>query len=471
MRLSVFNHYVSGFPEPDETLVHNTFSGAYVVLPTSTVDALERADRGETLSADEQHEVNDPDLRDSDVGIVVASLAEEEAEFQQWFARRRDLHRRLDVIVGVNLACNFACSYCLQDGVLDGTVMKPDTADATADWLIEHTLDNDLEAVNLMFVGGEPLLHPQRIKRIATRVRQGIGDRELTFSLITNGYFLTQKVVAELIPYGLRSAQVTLDGDATTHATTRICKSGEDTFGRIMDNVVSVSRLIRISINGNYQTDTIHGFGPLIRQLAQVLPAGTKIGFSPALETITAPTGSGSGSCSWSGSETGHQVALYDEAIKHGFDTAPLNIVGPCEFHDVHAFAVDPRGTLYKCPGFLGFEDWGIGDVRGGLSGRYREMLALTPKQSPCGGCSHRPNCGGGCVAAEWIRTGDTSRVNCEHDYFESVKKDAAIRAYFLATEENSAEAAAEFPPAKNPLPGQEKRKVRSASLRVLGTQ
>jgi len=472
MRLSVFNHYVPGFPDPEDTLIYNTFSGAYVALPTSTVDALQRMDGGETLTPRERELVGDPDLYDPDVGVVVDSLEAEEAEFQQWFARRRNLHRRLDVVVGVNLACNFACTYCLQDGVLDGTVIKPDTADATADWLVAHTIDNDLQAVNLMFVGGEPLLHPQRIKRIAERVKAGIGDRELTFSLTTNGYFLTRDVVTELIPYGLRKAQVTLDGDATTHAKTRVCKSGEDTFGRILDNVIAASRLIRISINGNYQGDTIHGFGPLIRQLAQVMPRGTEVSFSPALQTMSSPEGSGSGSCSWSGSDTRYHVALHDEAVRNGLYTSPLNVIGPCEFHDTHAFAIDPGGTIYKCPGFLGIEDWGIGHVQTGLTGRYQEMLQLTPKSEPCGGCSHRPHCGGGCVAAEWIRTGDTSRVNCEHGYFEDVKRDAVIRNYAIAIEDDAEVAARTFPAAPHALPREQSqstpRQVRSMGLRVL---
>lgn len=470
MRLSVFNHYVPGFPDPEDTLIHNTFSGAYVVLPTVTVDALERMDRGEPLTAEERELVDDSELVDPDVGVVVDSHAAEETEFQQWFAMRRNLHRRLDAIVSINLACNFACTYCLQDGVLDGTVMKPATADATADWLIAHALDNDLDAVNLIFVGGEPLLHPQRIKRIASRVKAGIGERELTFSLTTNGYFLTRALVTELVPYGLRKAQVTLDGDATTHAKTRVCKTGEDTFSRIMDHVVAASRLIRITINGNYQNDTIHGFGPLMRQLANVMPRGTEVSFSPALQTMASAEGAGSGSCSWSGSDTRYQVALHDEAIRNGLQASPLNVVGPCEFHDTHAFAIDPNGIIYKCPGFLGFEDWGIGHVHSGLTDRYQQMLELTPKSEPCGGCSHRPYCGGGCVAAEWMRTNDTSRVNCEHDYFERVKHDAVTRGYHLAVEDDAEAAAHAFPSAPIELPRakNQPRQVRSMGLRVL---
>lgn len=469
MRLSVFNHYVTAFPEADETLIHNTFSGAYVVLPTAVVEALRRGERGDALEL--TGEVDARELSAPDVGVLVASLAQEELEFQQWFSRRRALNRRLEVVVGINLACNFACTYCLQDGVLDGTVMKEAIADATADWLLGEAKARGLTAVHLVFVGGEPLLHAGRIERIAGRVRDGASA--LTFSLITNGYFLTAEMVDRLLPHGLCAAQVTLDGDETTHATTRVCKSGESTFRRIFDNVVMASRKIRISVNGNYQVDTLHGFGPLLRQLAQVLPPRSHVSFSPALETIASPPGSGSGACSWSGSDTSYQTALWDEGARHGFLQAPLNVVGPCEFHDVHAFAIDPTGTIYKCPGFLGLPEWGIGHVSGSLTARYDEMLALTPKQTPCGGCSHRPDCGGGCVAAEWIRTGDTSGVNCERDYFESIQRDATIRGYLLATSDDLEQAVSQFPEPPRRLPGpppDQRKRVRSSSLRVLAT-
>ncbi len=472
MPLSVFNHYVPDYPEVGQTLVHNTFSGAYVVLDDAAVTSLRKADRGEALSADERAMVNDPELRDPDVAIVVNSLEAEEAEFQAWFRDRRD-HGALDAIVGVNLACNFECSYCCQAGVLDGTVMKTQVAEATANWLAARASEAGVGMVRLSFVGGEPLLHPQRIELIARRVRDVLPDGiGFGFTLITNGYFLTGPMLDRLIPLGLVGAQVTLDGDQSTHCKTRISKRGEDTYRRIFDNAVAASHRIRVNINGNYQADTIDGFDGLIDQLAAAgLDRGSRISFSPALEALSAPDGAAYGSCTWAAADTSRKVDFHDAILRAGFSAEDLGTVGPCALHDRHSYAIEPSGTIHKCPGFLGFPEWGIGHVERGLdSDRYDHFLSLTPKSTPCGGCSDRPNCGGGCLAAEWLRAGSTAGVNCEKGYFDQVREDAAIRGYELAIADDPAQGVARFPTSRSEFSRRRDgtRSVRSSALRVI---
>lgn len=469
MRLSTFNLYVEDYPEPGSVLVNNTFSGAFAVLDADELAALRAIDAGE--SPPPSFEL-DSDLADPDVGIVVADLASEEAEFAAWFERRRRMGRRLDTIIGVNLACNFACSYCSQEGVLDGTVMSPELIERTAQWLAERAIEADLDGVYITFVGGEPLLHVDRIERCARRVRELLGGRAFSFGLITNGYFLDEQVLDRLIPLGLERAQITLDGNGDTHCHTRVSKKGEDTFARIFDHTIAASRRISVRVNGNYQADTLHGFAPLIDALVDAgFPAGSSITFSPALEGLSSAEGAGTGSCTWSDADTKYQVALQDRVRARGYDPGgPLNAVGPCELHDAHHYSIDPRGDIHKCPGFMGHRSWSIGHVTSGLTSEYERFMTLTPKQA-CGGCAHRPNCGGGCLATEWLRTNNTEGVNCAHDYFEEVTPDAVIRQYLTAVSETPGEALAQFPETVA-LPGApptyRERRKRSPSLRVV---
>ena len=415
-----------------ETLIHNTLSGAYVVLENQALEVLRRADRGETLSAAEQAMASDADLFDPDVAICVESRAAEEKEFRDWFEGKRN-HNVLSVMIGINLACNFDCPYCSQATVMSGQVMSEDICDQTADWLSDRAHAVGLDQISLNFVGGEPLLHPKRIERIATRIQaSGVS---FSFGLITNGYFLTEEMVDRLIPFGLRGAQITLDGDETTHDLTRVSKKNEFTFDRLFQNTIAASKKISVIINGNYQDNTIAGFGPLLDKLAQAgLPQGSLTSFSPALSGLSTESGVGSGSCTFSGSDTRYQTALYDRAIANGFDAPELHALGPCSFHERHSFAIDPDGVILKCPGFLGHghkAKWGIGHVATGLDERHRRMVDLTPVRE-CGGCAHRPNCGGGCVAAQWLELDRVEGVNCEHSYFESVTRDGVVRSYLL---------------------------------------
>jgi uncharacterized protein len=498
MQLSVFNLYVEDFPAPGEVLVHNTLSGAYVVLPRDLVAELEQRAGGTPHDQPETARNETPgaraldgaldELSDPDVGVVVASRDQEERAYHDWLEGQRALPD-MRAIIAVNRACNFACPYCCQADVMDGSVMTPVVADASAAWLAARAIAIGAQRLHVTFVGGEPLLHPERIVALARRLRalldQG-GDRRagvpgdgrgiaLTIGLITNGLFLDEDMVRRLEPHGLTIAQVTLDGDERTHSRSRISRRGEETFARIFANVIAASRRIRIVLNGNYQHDTIAGFAPLIHRLAAAdFGREHNIAFKPALASLGAPAGSGSGQCTWSRSDQGHRVALQDELLRHGYRPPDLHVIGPCSFHQHHMYVVDVDGAILKCPGFLGHPEWAIGHVDGGLTARYRELLAVDTSGT-CGGCAHRPNCAGGCIANALLRGGapgtpyDSSLADhhCEFDYLQTAAAHGLPRAYLMSTAGSVDDAMAAFPapPAALPTHGVDDEPVSSAKV------
>jgi uncharacterized protein len=497
MQLSVFNLYVADFPDPGDVLVHNTLSGAYVVLPRDVLSVLEhRAGAGlartETPELAELAELTETlaELADPDVGVLVSSREAEERDYRDWLEGQR-AQPDMRAMIAVNRACNFACSYCCQADVMDGSVMAPAVASASADWLADRAVEIGAERLHVTFVGGEPLLHPDRIVALASRLRARLDARAgarvaLTIGLITNGLFLDEDMVRRLEPHGLTVAQVTLDGDERSHSRSRISRRGEDTFARIFANVMAASRRIRIALNGNYQPDTVAGFAPLIRRLAAAdFGREHSISFTPALAFLGAPSDGGSGQCTWSRSAHGHRVALQDEMLRHGYHPIDLHVIGPCSFHQHHMYVVDVDGTLLKCPGFLGHAEWAIGHVAGGLGPRYRELLGVDTG-STCGGCAHRPNCAGGCIANALLRGGrpgtpyDASLAehHCEIDYLQAAAAHGLPRAYLLSTTASVAGAIAAFPPPPVTLPTHgegasapivsPKRGRRSAALHVM---
>ncbi len=377
------------------------------------------------------------------------SRAAEERHYREWYEHNRSSTDRLSAIVSTTFACNLDCTYCCQSDVLDGTTIKPEVALATAEWFAHRALEIGARELHIDFVGGEPLLHPQRIDLIVERLREILGERvRLTFGLITNGMFMTRELVERWKPLGLTWAQVTLDGDETTHSHTRRSKKkGEDSFALIFANVVAAAPLIKVTVSGNYQTDTVSGFVPLLGKLRDAgFPQDGRVHFSPALAALGAPSDAASGACTWSGSSPELMIALSDEVRRHGFDPGDLGVVGPCGFHQRHYYAVDPQGHIYKCPGFLGKPEWAIGHVQTGLGPRYERLANINP-QRLCGSCAHRPECGGGCVAAAWIAAGRVEGVNCEIGYYERHRDDIVKRKYALATHEGDpVTALADFP-------------------------
>lgn len=448
VRLSAFNLYVSDFPTPGTTLIHNTFSGGFVEVEDDVLEVLRRADRGADLSSAEQALV-DPALFDRDVGVLVEDRAAEEKAFRAWYEARRSQTDTLDAIVSVTFACNLDCTYCCQADVLDGTTMKLEAAAETGRWLGRRALEIGARRITLSFVGGEPLLHPDRIERVLAEARDVTGDLvDITFKLITNGVFLTRSLVERWVPLGLTGAQVTLDGDESTHSLTRRSKKkGQDSFATIFQNVVDTCGLIAININGNYQDDTAHGFVPLIQRLrAAGFPRGARVHFSPALAALGAPSDAGYSACNFSGSRPELMIAFGDEVRRNGFTATDPLAVGPCELHMRHHYSIDPQGHVYKCPGFLGKTEWAVGHVATGLTPRWERLASMNPMRE-CGSCAHRPDCGGGCLAASWVAAGRVDGVNCELPYFETHGKALLQRRWATAVTSSPEEAAALIPP------------------------
>jgi uncharacterized protein len=231
--------------------------------------------------------------------------------------------------------------------------------------------------------------------------------------------------------------------------------------------VIDCADLIAININGNYMEDTAHGFPGLVAKLkAAGLGAKTRMHFSPALQVAGSPTDMPTGSCSFSGSNPALMIALNDEVVRAGFDGGDPLSIGPCGFHTVHNYAVDPQGHIYKCPGFLGKTEWAIGHVDSGLTGRYQQMLDSRPHKQ-CGSCSNRPDCAGGCVAFEWIARGDADGINCEKPYFESQGDALVMRKYALAVAADDGRDPFELIPAVD-VPALTPVGRRSSALRVL---
>ncbi len=418
--LSRFNLYAADHPEPGYTLVHNTFTGGYAEISSGDLDRL-RAGR----MTEEDRELADPD-----VGIVVADHDGEEREYRRWLSHRR-ARKHLEVTIGVNLACNFACPYCCQAEVLDGSVMKPAVAAACADWLLARAEAIGAERISIHFVGGEPLLHLAPMEQIASRVRDAAGLVP-EIGVITNGMLLSGERLDRLIEVGLVRAQVTLDGVAWSHQQTRVAKNGAPTFETVFENAVAASRRVAVTIKGNYRPDTVAGFAPLPRALAEAgLAAGSRLHFTPALEGLSGRDHDGASSPG--AGAIGVQVELHDAILAAGLEPKPLEVLGPCQLGDHDSFGIDPTGAIYKCPGFFGHSEWQIGQVIDGLGPRYQEILArVEVAQAECAGCAHRPNCGGGCLASRWL-SGAPDGVMCDREYLTSVTRAAVIRGYLRA--------------------------------------
>lgn len=123
------------------------------------------------------------------------------------------------VVWNFTKACNLRCRHCYESA----SVPAPDEL-TTEEALAAVDKMADAGVAYIALSGGEPLIR-RDFFRIAKRIR----EREMGFSIATNGTLLTEETAKKLKEHGCVSAQVSLDGaSAETHNWFR----GADAFER-----------------------------------------------------------------------------------------------------------------------------------------------------------------------------------------------------------------------------------------------
>jgi uncharacterized protein len=440
----------------------NTFTDAQLIVSRDVVDLLDRLERDGARTREELDTVAEL----AEHGFVVDTRDVEQRDLRQFFRDVRESTDTVKVTVLTTLQCNFACDYCIQgdhgDYNKSAAKMSMETAARVGDW-IERRLDAIAPSrLVLTFFGGEPLLNLPVLDYLAERLHRSAADRgvQLLINIITNGLLLSRELVERLNPLGLNGIKITLDGDRDAHNRSRPLRGGQGTFDRIVANTQAVADLTRISVGGNFDTDTVDSYPALLEFLA-AQEFASKLGrvtFKPVIREKSAQTrglialtqvGSDgkplNGACMTSAGTGVSRVCdtcnfvdekmsfLREETKKYGFSTADGVHMGPCEIHKSHAHTIGPDGSLFACPGFAGeaLQSTGhIDDRQEEFRTQAQRNFERLAAWEQCHDCAFIPVCAGGCTVAAHNELGDMHAPNCHKTSFEagvvSLARDAA---------------------------------------------
>ena len=459
MQTSIFNLRVP-LPERDEVFLMNTLTDAQLVVSSDVAALLDRVGApgpvaGEPFGSGELEALEQ--LRDN--GFIVADRQTERQDLDRFFTRVTSSTDELNITVLTTLQCNFACDYCYQGDRDDynkfAEKMTLETAARVGLW-IERELDRvKPERLTLMFFGGEPLLNVPVMYYLAEQVSRAAAERAvpLTVTMITNGLLLTPEIVDRLVPFGLKSVKITLDGDRDTHNRMRPLRGGQGTFDRIVENIRQVAGRVRVAIGGNFDESSVDSYPALLdflraQDFADKL---VKVNFKPVIRHEAAPPAKGmlaltpvnaegkplggtcmsnvgkgqlgGSTCDSCGFAEDQTEFLRHETKRHGFPTPDGVHMGPCHVHMDHAHTIGPDGSLYACPGFtgdLGQSTGHIDDRRDPLREKTREKFDRLNPWMECGDCAFIPVCAGGCLTASFTQLGDVNLPTCHKRSFES---------------------------------------------------
>jgi uncharacterized protein len=411
----MLSRYVKIYPCRDgsgSSLLYSTKKGSLIRVSSTLLDAVKQ---------DVQIDAHRTTL--TRLEILVDEPAAERAAMIELVNRANARAGTFFATVVLTLDCNLACPYCFEDHFRGRFAMSEATAGLLVAKIREEQMGWGRDVV-LRFYGEEPLMALPRLKEIAGHLSAAAGmvGTNFSFSLVTNATLLTRNVVEELLPLGLDSAQVTLDGPGEIHDRQRPFVSGQGSFDLIVSNLRDVCDLITLKPGGNFTRDNYHRFPEMLDALlaAGIQPARLgPVQFAPILPKSGVRVAGGD-CCLSCGEEWFAEAALFlrEETLRRGFAVEKVNM-GVCMVEMTNNLVVNYDGTLYKCPVFMGWPEMAVGTLADGVRDYSASHKLDLWQNDECLECAYLPLCFGGCRLLPLLNHGVIDRVDCRREFYD----------------------------------------------------
>lgn len=324
--------------------------------------------------------------------------------------------RGLTLTVAITRSCNFACSYCYEKD-RRGAVMSEEIAQKLLKFIDLYKKEDDLY---LVWYGGEPLLGIDRIREISAELEKR--GRKFGAGLVTNGYLLTDDIIADLDRLRIGLMQITLDGGRETHNGRRYLVDGGPTYDVILENLDHVMKSGykgKIHIRCNIDTRNSSDFAKVYRSLHEKYPEDFRSGRILVYPGIVKGEGHPDASCFF---DPDAMAQFAEESLRRDgiqpLSVFPRRASYGCTLNCRNSYVVGPEGELYKCWDFIGMKDRIIGSIDGKTpwdAGQIaRGIVGCSYFDSPeCRECFYFPMCDGGCQKIRLLNLEDGGDRNC----------------------------------------------------------
>lgn len=298
--------------------------------------------------------------------------------------------------IAPTLTCDFTCPYCYAPH--EKAMMDAQVADKVADFIIGLTKNAD--DISLSWIGGEPLLNWKRICQISEKLRPALKGKNISSSIVTNGYYLTNAICDALVDCGVNAFVLTLDGSAEVHDKRRVKSDGEPTFSKIIENLTYLAtKEAQTIVRMNVDYDNVLFIFPLIDFLKSE-------GLFEKIYLSLVPVKQFDPSNKYT-VQINNEKEI-EEAISKAIDKrvnwgGPNPVLHCCSGVKLYDFSIGPEGELYACPIAIGKTDSIIGSISQSLPSReYYSWYSYeaTVNKEKCKSCPYFPLCLSNC---RWI--------------------------------------------------------------------
>jgi uncharacterized protein len=307
----------------------------------------------------------------------------------------------LGLTIAPTVACNFSCVYCYEGRKRRSMTREVEDA-------LTRTVEKGVRtkgSLSVVWFGGEPLLSPDRIKRLSERFMKICDKASARYSamIVTNGYLLDQKALEMLTGLSVLEAQITLDGPEDVHDARRPLKGGGKTYARILGNVVNAADKIGISLRMNVDHTNRDHIDDMLNLLVRE-GLHNKVGFHIGHTSPYTKACQGvSEVCLTNQDFSLLSLETLAKMIDRGFASAfnvPQKKDLVCLAENARAFVITPRGGVANCWNDVDNPRAEIGHLLR-PSTRLMEKNAKRWERDPfeleCRDCRLLPICMGGC--------------------------------------------------------------------------
>ncbi len=139
--------------------------------------------------------------------------------------------------------CNLQCGYCFNSANANVDVEEIKlNINKFNEFIMNYKCYN---VCSVIFTGGEPILKYNSIIKLQKILMSNF--EKVNSTIITNATILTEKVVSDLLEFGIKNFQITLDGDAEIHNKIRNV-NGNGTFDLIISRVKMINKITKTRI-------------------------------------------------------------------------------------------------------------------------------------------------------------------------------------------------------------------------------
>lgn len=401
------------FENGDRFVIANTFSKCVIELDKIHYDAF-IYDEYETIKEDVEILKNQ--------GILVNDKYDEVGYLRQLRSQYAFDNKTATMIICPTLECNFKCPYCYE--TRKSGYMSQETQQELL-FFYKNLLKKGLQHLNVTWYGGEPLLYPDIIeylsKQMISIAKQYNSD--ISFSMISNGYCISDNIISIFKEINLKTIQITLDGGPEVHDSRRVLINGLPTFNIIKKNIQKLAKEnINVKIRVNLDKSNQNEFNKI---KGMFLDCNDNISIYPAIVTKEKnQTDNIRNNCFNAGEEKNIILSNYITFPKDYEQLGSCTIV--CSGEHINSFVITPEGKLYKCLNDIGIASKSIGILTNFnlyLDTNYaNEYIYRDPfTESECEKCPYLPLCYGACLN-EYIKNGKHNCVPNRY-FFDEISK------------------------------------------------